>query len=109
MMLFLFLKNLAQKTVTYGLFEKIIKTSEFDYIEHYPKSNQNYIENTVKTHFFASYYLTESFSHISEKKCHTLKININRSKSKRTHFIHVYVNTNLPQHKKLYLIIWLII
>ena len=34
-------------------------------------------------------------------------ININRSKAKRTHFINAYVKTNLPQLKKVYLIIWL--
>jgi hypothetical protein len=36
-----------------------------------------------------------------------LTININRSKAKRTHFINAYVKTNLPQLKKVYLIIWL--
>jgi hypothetical protein len=36
-----------------------------------------------------------------------LTININRSKAKRTHYINAYVKTNLPQLKKVYLIIWL--
>jgi hypothetical protein len=36
-----------------------------------------------------------------------LTININRSKAKRTHFINAYVKTNLPQLKKVNLIIWL--
>ena len=43
----------------------------------------------------------------SMQKCHTLTISIIRSKAKRTHFIHVYVKTGLPQHKKVYHIIWL--
>ncbi len=36
-----------------------------------------------------------------------MTININKSKAEHTHFIRFYGRTILPQHKKVYLIIWL--
>ncbi len=56
-------------------------------------------EKNVMENFFSCSY--------GVQKCHSLTININRSKAKRTHCILVHVKTNLPQQIKVYLIIWL--
>jgi hypothetical protein len=64
-------------------------------------------EKLGKKYYGKFFFLVIWGSNTFVKKCYTLTVNINGSKAKRTHFILVYVKTNLPQHKKAYLIIWL--
>ncbi len=65
-----------------------------------------YINMDTKLVAKYSYSHRDYLPYISVIKWHSLTINNNRSKAKRTHFIHVYVKTNLPQHKKVELIAW---
>jgi hypothetical protein len=64
------------------------------------RSINTLIKSPLAFDFMVIMIISCKYRHSSVEKCHTLSIDMKKSKALRTHLIHVYAKTNFPQQKK---------